>query len=239
MSRQPTAVAEEAVLTPLFVCAADRDMLKLTQQEFTGLPQQLHLELLASVVLCLTGEAAERGISALLTGVASHLCGSCSCAQSVEVPGERLISARGCGCAAGVTQAPTNSFYTPLLLLSCLHRRLHGCRQHEAHCAQQRCPVSTPLAARPAWQIRWGRYGPRLTACMLLVVRGQGPGLLASPQQECYLCCISQRHLGQQLRPLPALTNSTNTACTSLSPGNLSAHVTSFPLTAHNVCCCM
>ena len=52
----------------LFVGAADRDMLKLTQQEFTGLPQQLHLELLASVALCLAGEG--RG----------QLVGACLCA---------------------------------------------------------------------------------------------------------------------------------------------------------------
>lgn len=32
-----------------------RDMLKLTQQEFTGLPQQLQLELLASLAVCLIG----------------------------------------------------------------------------------------------------------------------------------------------------------------------------------------
>jgi hypothetical protein len=31
-------------------------MLKLTQQEFTSLPQQLSLELLVSVALCLFGE---------------------------------------------------------------------------------------------------------------------------------------------------------------------------------------
>lgn len=44
-------------LTIAELCTADRDMLKLTQQEFTGLPQQLHLELLVSMTLCLIGEA--------------------------------------------------------------------------------------------------------------------------------------------------------------------------------------
>jgi hypothetical protein len=38
---------------------ADRDLLKLTQQEFSGLPQQLQLELLVSTVLCMIGVAPE------------------------------------------------------------------------------------------------------------------------------------------------------------------------------------
>jgi len=43
-------------VTHLLLVSADRDMLKLTQQEFTGLPQQLQLELLASLAVCLIGE---------------------------------------------------------------------------------------------------------------------------------------------------------------------------------------
>lgn len=35
---------------------ADRDMLKLTQQEFSGLPQHLKLELAVATVLTLIGE---------------------------------------------------------------------------------------------------------------------------------------------------------------------------------------
>lgn len=35
---------------------ADRDMLKFTQQEFSGVPQHLQLELLLGTVLCLIGE---------------------------------------------------------------------------------------------------------------------------------------------------------------------------------------
>lgn len=50
-------------------------MLKLTQQEFTSLPQQLTFELLISVALCLFGKSPVSAVLLLL---------SCCCVSAVE-----------------------------------------------------------------------------------------------------------------------------------------------------------
>jgi hypothetical protein len=104
---------------------ADRDMLKLTQQEFTGLPQQLHLELLVSITLCLIGEAVV-GLQYQVLQLRTK--------TAIAMPRRPARPAAWhpyhvSVCAHGHLSAATCS-------------RLPSLRQHEADRAQQRTPVS-------------------------------------------------------------------------------------------------
>lgn len=101
-------------------------MLTLTQQEFTRLPQQLLLELLLSVALCLLG-AQGRGLP------------SSTCTASVAPLLALTIS-------PWFDPLPVDSLSACVLVPS---RRLPGVWQHEADCAQQRRAVSV-TAADPA-----------------------------------------------------------------------------------------
>lgn len=95
-------------------------MLKLTQQEFTGLPQQLHLELLVSITLCLIGEA--------LLGPAVDDRSSNRSGQLADMLAQQLH------------MTPVRTHHQYLSSATC--RRLPCLRQHEANRAQQRNPVS-------------------------------------------------------------------------------------------------
>lgn len=182
------------VSSPRLIGAADRDMLKLTQQEFTGLPQQLHLELLASVALCLTG-ACEFYLSSCLwvklqgSFQPAHLRFWSSVLQlftTVHVPGGHTHRQPIC---SAVAKALSNC-WQPLVgrsvlttgccwvLLPCLRRWLLGCRQHEAHRPKQRRSVSTScMLCSLTYQLR----ACILMSCMARVSGGGAVTLVQSP----------------------------------------------------------
>jgi len=104
-------------------------MLTLTQQEFTGLPQQLQLELLVAVVLCCIG-ACNLVLDIVLSAAGwSFLLADGTMAMSPVLPVQVLL---------------TITFIVQLLgfVHLCFCRWSDIFRQHETYCAQQRSPVS-------------------------------------------------------------------------------------------------